>query len=59
MNVTNKCAGSPVTWTQNGQTHWHDDIAIFSDGHAFKAGRGWFTWAESKRLVTELCGTTD
>ena len=58
MNVMNKCDGSPVTLTQNGQTmrgHWHDDIAIFSDGHAFKAGRGWFTWTESKRLAARLC----
>ena len=60
--MINKCNGSPVTLTQSGETmhgHWHDDIAIFSDGHAFKAGRGWFTWPESKRLATKLCGTTD
>ena len=58
MNVTNKCDGGPVTLTQGGQIlygHWHDDIAIFNGGYAFKAGRGWFTWTESKRLVARLC----
>ena len=48
----------PVAITQNGQRyvgHWHDDVAVFSDGQAFRAGRGWLGKVESQALIPLIC----
>ncbi|KKN75219.1 hypothetical protein LCGC14_0382180 [marine sediment metagenome] len=49
---------TPVVLEQAGHRyvgHWHDDIAVFSDGSAFRAGRGWLGYQEAKDLIPRIC----
>lgn len=36
--------------------HWHGDIAIFSDGQAYRiGGHGWLTTTEAREMIRRIC----
>ncbi len=56
--TTEQHGDGPVAITQAGHRyvgHWHGDVAVFSDGQAFRAGIGWLGNEESRRIIPHIC----